>query len=338
MSSSIIKVGIIGTGGMGLQHALDISTSSIATVTAIADVDQRRVEAAAAKLNSPKCYIDPLEMISDTKVDALVVASPDSTHAQYVLAALDLKKPILCEKPLASTIQEALRIVEKEVEIDKRLVSVGFHRRFDQTHMAIKETVVKGSYGLPLLWKGAHRNPSAMYDTDGPFILNNSAGHDVDSARWILGSSVTKVFAWGIKSREDLPDSAQDMLFIDMEMENGTRAIGEIYVNARYGYEVQAEVICQEGVVSSVPPQKVVVRQGGSIGTPISDDFRTYFIDSYKLEMDIWLQSILDGTTFSGASAYDGYCVMATTEAAGCSLRSGEIIPVKTIPKPVLYY
>lgn len=337
MFTSDIRVGIIGTGGMGIQHALDIGSVPNAQLVALSDPDEARLHDAAAKTGSPTCYTDPMRLIADDAVDVVIVASPDNTHAAFTMKALELGKPVFCEKPLASTVSEALSIIEKEVAIGQKLVSVGFNRRFDPAHVAVKEMIDSGKIGRPLLWKGAHRNASAMYQTDGAFILNNSAGHDVDSARWLLGSSVKSVYTWGLRSHEELDETARDLLFVNMEMENGTRAVAEVYVNARYGYEVQVEMVCQDGVVSSVPRQPTIVRHDNNRGAFISEDFRAYFIDSYAREITHWLQSLQEGTPFIGADAWDGYCVMATTEAAGKSLQTGTSVPVQTVEQPALY-
>jgi len=337
MENSQVKIGVIGTGGMGYQHALNVNQFSFGRVVAIADADKTRMEKASKALRNPKCYLDPKELIADPNVDAIIIASPDATHAEYVFKALDYKKPVLCEKPLASTLQEAIDIMEKEVSLNKILVSVGFQRRFDPVHLAIKESIEEEKMGKPLLWKGVHRNPEAMYGTDGDFILNNSAGHDVDSARWLLGSSVKSVYTWGSKTREELPETARDLLFMNMEMENGTHAVAEIFVNARYGYEVELDLICQNGVVSSIPNHKVTVRFQNNEGSFATSDFRGYFAEGYKLELEQWLISLLEGTSFQGANAWDGYCAMVTTITAGESLAKGIPLPVKTIPKPSLY-
>jgi myo-inositol 2-dehydrogenase/D-chiro-inositol 1-dehydrogenase len=316
---------------------LDIGSVPRAQLVALSDPDEARLHDVAAKTGSPTCYTDPMRLIADDAVDVVIVASPDNTHAAFTMKALELGKPVFCEKPLASTVSEALSIIEKEVAIGQKLVSVGFNRRFDPAHVAVKEMIDSGKIGRPLLWKGAHRNASAMYQTDGAFILNNSAGHDVDSARWLLGSSVKSVYTWGLRSHEELDVTARDLLFVNMEMENGTRAVAEVYVNARYGYEVQVEMVCQDGVVSSVPRQPTIVRHDNNRGAFISEDFRAYFIDSYAREITHWLQSLQEGTPFIGADAWDGYCVMATTEAAGKSLQTGTSVPVQTVEQPALY-
>lgn len=337
MVAAKVRVGIIGTGGIGYQHAVDIAQLGQAVVVALADPDEQRMHSVASLVGNPTCYTDPNKLIDDSSVDAIVIASPDATHADFILRALALQKPIFCEKPLATSVADALRILEAETRIGRKLIAVGFNRRFDPAHVMVKETIEQGKLGRALLWKGVHRNPSAMYNNEGSFILNNSAGHDVDSARWLLGADVTSVYAWGIRSHDELDESAQDLLCINLEMNNGSRAVGEIYVNARYGYEVAVDVVCQDGVVSTSPRQVVSVRHNRTHGISVLDDFKNYFLDSYAREISQWITSLQTGESFTGADAWDGYCVIVATQAAGKSLALGTSVQVKTIEKPELY-
>ena len=338
MHDQSIAIGIIGTGGMGGSHVLNLSHHVVgARIVALCDVDQARLESLAREVGKPRLYTDPFALIEDPSVEAVIVASPDATHAQYVLHALSFGKPVFCEKPLAATEKDALAILLKETEIGKKMVSVGFNRRFDPWHQKLKEEVASKAYGLPLLWKGFHRNPSAMYNTDGPFILNNSAGHDVDCVRWVLDSPIVEVHCCGIRSRLSLPDDARDLLIVNMLLENGSRAIAEVYVNASYGYEVGLEVVCQEGTVSTLPIERTFVRNKARKGVAVSDDFRAYFADSYLFEIQDWVNSLLSGSPFKGADAWDGYAALVITEAAGKSLTQGKPIRPAFEKMPALY-
>ncbi|WP_320130640.1 Gfo/Idh/MocA family oxidoreductase [uncultured Sphaerochaeta sp.] len=338
MGDSIVSIGIIGAGGMGGQHALNMYSSLAgARLVALSDKDADKMESIARLTGNPHRYKDPYALILDKCVDAVVIASPDNTHAEFVLSCLEEGKPVFCEKPLATNLQDGLRIIEKEVSLGRKLVSLGFNRRFDPWHCDVRKECQSGNLGKPLLWKGVHRNASAMYANSGAFILNNSAGHDVDSARWILDSEVQQVFVCGLKSRESLPMDAQDLLIINMGMENGTRAVAEVYVNASYGYEVSVEVVCQEGVVSTLAPEKIVVRNKSGRSVALSDDFRQYFSESYRMEMASWIESIRNEQQFLGSDAWDGYSAMVVTQGASISLASGKIVNLDARKKPLLY-
>ncbi len=136
---SDMTIGVIGTGGMGTRHAVNLHQHVVgARVAAVYDLDPERAGAAAKAVGGARVVADPLELIGDPRVDAVVIASPDPTHAELAAACLMQRKPVLCEKPLATTSAVAREIVEKEVAIGRRLISVGFMRRFDPAHLAVK--------------------------------------------------------------------------------------------------------------------------------------------------------------------------------------------------------
>jgi myo-inositol 2-dehydrogenase / D-chiro-inositol 1-dehydrogenase len=333
-----VRIGVIGTGGMGERHAVNLYRfAGSAKVTALYDLDEARARKVGELCGDPVIFQDPEALIRSDSVDAIVVASPDSFHARFVLACLKAEKPILCEKPLASEIPDALRIIEAETKLGRKLVSVGFNRRFDPYHLEVRKMARSGEIGSPLLWKGTHRNASAMYDNSGAFILVNSAGHDVDSARWLLESEVRDIYVRGLRSRPNLADDARDLLAIQMTMANGRLATAEVFVNADYGYEVNVELVCDHGTVVTDHPEKAVVRQKNGRGVRLTSDFRAYFHESYTAEIIDWVDSLGSGRTFSGASAWDGYAALAVTAAACESLREETIVSVKMIAKPSLY-
>ena len=136
--SEQIAVGVVGTGGMGGLHAGILQTEvASARLAAVADLDRERAEKVAEK-SGAAIFGDAVEMIRDENVEAVVIASPDPTHAPLVKECLELEKPVLCEKPLADSAEAALEVVRAEVELGRRLVQVGFMRRYDLQHVAVK--------------------------------------------------------------------------------------------------------------------------------------------------------------------------------------------------------
>jgi myo-inositol 2-dehydrogenase/D-chiro-inositol 1-dehydrogenase len=333
-----IAVGIIGTGGMGTRHAGNIHRLvDGAVVSAVFDTDPKNAANASAVCDGAQILDDPLKLIDSPSVDAVLVASPDDTHAPLTLACLKAGKPVLCEKPLATKVEDALAVVQAEMLIGKRLVSVGFMRRFDPQHAAVKEAILSGELGQPLLWKGVHRNASSAYGTSGATVLTNSAGHDMDSARFLLGEEVLEVYVRGIKTRPELHEDTRDLLILNMRMSNNKMAVGEVFVNADYGYEVSAEVVCQYGTALTQQPDKVLLRYKAHRGFYVSADWLSPFTEAYIAEDRAWIESLQNGTIFSGASAWDGYMAMAVTTACIESLHNGRIVPVNTIEKAEMY-
>ena len=154
-----IRVGLVGTGGMGAMHARSLHRKvAAARVVALSDVNAERARTVAEECGSAAVFGDAVEMIRDGAVEAVVIASPDPTHAPLTLECLRLGKPVLCEKPLATSSTQALEIVEAEVGVGEQLVQVGFMRRYDPQHVDVKNVAASGAIGQPVLFKGWHRN------------------------------------------------------------------------------------------------------------------------------------------------------------------------------------
>ena len=143
-----VRVGIIGVGVMGADHARIVARETAgAKLQVLADADEMRVHALAAELGAEKAFTDPMAVINDPSVDAVLIASPDNTHQALTLACLAARKPVLCEKPLAPTASECLAVVEAETALGRRLVQVGYMRRYDPGYADMKAACRSGDFG-----------------------------------------------------------------------------------------------------------------------------------------------------------------------------------------------
>ncbi len=337
-ATKIVSVGIIGAGGMGRRHAVNLHRLiGGARVAAVYDLDGERASQAAEQCGRAAVMADPIELIEDQSVDAILIASPDDTHAKLSLACLNAGKPVLCEKPLATRAEDAVKVLDAEMALGRKLISVGFMRRFDPQHLAVKNLAASGQIGRPLLFKGVHRNASVAFGISGETILINSAGHDFDSARWLLGQEVQDVYVRGLKSRPALHPDTRDLLFVEMSLTGNCLATAEVYVNAEYGYEVSAELVCQSGTAVTMQPDLALVRANAQRGFPVPGDWLSRFQDAYIAELLDWVDSIRMRQPFQGADAWDGYVTMMVTSACIQSLQSGDIVPIRLPEKPDLY-
>ena len=155
----VLKIGIIGCGAIGRDHCRRIIDSVPgATVVAVSDYVAAAADDTAAKYGIKSYGNDCDGMIKDADVEAVVITSIDPTHYDYVMKTLAEKKWCFCEKPLALTGKECEDIINKELEIGKRLVQVGFMRRYDRGYAEMKRIIESGEIGAPLLIKACHRN------------------------------------------------------------------------------------------------------------------------------------------------------------------------------------
>jgi myo-inositol 2-dehydrogenase/D-chiro-inositol 1-dehydrogenase len=330
------QVGIIGTGGMGGRHARNIRRHIVgAEVVAVSDIDLERAEQIASECGA-RVVTDPFELIDAAETDAVLIASPDPTHAELTLACLKQKKPVLCEKPLAVSAREAERVVEAEVSLGYKLTSVGFMRRFDPQHLAVKRALTSGQLGRPFLFKGVHRNAEAAPNATTEMVVTNSAVHDIDSARWLMMEEVEEVYVKGVKTDPAAHGETLDGLVLHLGLTGGRLAILEVSVSVGYGYEVSAEVVSSRGAAVTAQPAAAVLRSRAVRSLAVAKDWLVRFQDAYLAELDAWVSS-LTGARFNGATAWDGYLSLLIADACLASLASGKPERVATPSRPELY-
>jgi len=329
-----VGVGVIGAGIMGADHAAILSRHVTgAHLAALCDADSERANRVAAECHAGKIYKDPAELIGEPEVQAVVIASPDHTHADLVLACLEADKPVLCEKPLASNPGECQHVVRAEMKHGRRMIQVGYMRRFDPTYQDMKRAMMRKGMGRPLVLHCIHRNPAAP-GTTSDSVLASGAVHEIDIARWLLGGEIVHAQTWSpIPGGED---AVRDPQLVLLRSNTGALITIEMFENAGYGYEVRAEAVCEKGTVSLEAPADVRVRYAGSDSSEYPSDWRPRFALSYRNQLQAWVDGIVNGTS-CGADAWDGY--LATTIAHACirSLKTGQGVEIKAETRPEFY-
>jgi myo-inositol 2-dehydrogenase/D-chiro-inositol 1-dehydrogenase len=304
-------------------------------VAAVSDIDSERAGKVAGECGGAAVFGDAVEMVRDEGVAAVVIASPDPTHAELVHECLRLGKPVLCEKPLATSPEEALGIVEAEVEVGRKLVQVGFMRRYDPQHVDVKNVAASGAIGEPVLFKGWHRNAQIPPGVDSEWVVINAAIHDLDSARWMLDAEVEEAFVRGL-STTGSGEGEFDLQLIQLTFADGRLATIEVNVDAQFGYEVGVEVVGVNGTAHTAPPSGAVVRLDRSFSQKVDGDWLDRFEPAYTIELQEWVESI-EGGRPPAPDAWDGYASLVVAEACIASVRSGNPEGVTVPEKPALY-
>src|SRR3982750_2981553 len=142
---SDLRIAVLGVGMMGADHVARIgSRIAGARVTVVNDFVAEKAEKLAATIPGCRAIADPLDAIADGDVDAVVLATPGTTHEKQLLACLEHGKPVMCEKPLTTDVEPSLAVVRREAELSTRLIQVGFMRRFDHEYAALKAMLDDG--------------------------------------------------------------------------------------------------------------------------------------------------------------------------------------------------
>ncbi|MGI5459897.1 Gfo/Idh/MocA family protein [Streptomyces sp. CA-249302] len=332
-----LQVAVVGTGKMGADHVRRIQeVISGARVTAVVDVDAERAKAVAARVDGCTAYTDPAAAMAAVDVDAVLIASPGPAHEAALLAAFEHGLPVLCEKPLTPDAASALRVMEAEQRLGRRRVQVGFMRRYDAEYMRLKSLLNTGQLGRPLMLHNRHRNVASPPGWHSGMLINDSVVHEMDVTRWLLDQEITAVTVLCPTPSTNAPGGMQDPQFVVFETDGGAIVDVEIFVNCGFGYQVQAEVVCERGTARIGDGHAMVTTMAGRWGGTIAQDFVERFADAYDREVQAWVDATRRGEV-TGPSVWDGYAVAAVCEAGVRALTEGGRVEVELAERPALY-
>lgn len=334
MNSRGVGVGVIGAGMIGRVHAGNLARRTIgARVAAVMDIEQARAKAVSVDLGA-SAYCSAEELMADPSVDAVLIASPDAAHADQAIACIEVGKPTLCEKPLATTAADGERVLRAELAAGRRLVQVGFMRVYDRTHLEVCQMLRAGELGRALHCRSVHINP-ATGSTTIEKALVNSLIHDIHSVRWLMGEEIDQVYAQWLPSQADEPRSARFAL-VQLRFASGAIGTLEWSGDSGYGYEVMVEVVGERGTLRSVSHTSPVLRRGSTVAQAVTPNWPQRFRQAYIDEAQAWIDSIQSGEP-TGPSAWDGYMSLVAAEACIRSTETGMPERVVGIEQPALY-
>ena len=331
----VVGIGVVGTGTMGVEHARHLAQSiSGSEVRALSDIDYSLASSIGQTLGG-KVYKDGEDVIQDSAVDAVVIATPADSHVELVLNCIGATKPVFCEKPLARSALDAFRVVEAENAQRRRFVRMGFMRRFDEGYRSIKREMEAQSLGDPLIMYCQHRNPHASESFSSEMSFSEAVVHEIDAARWLLGEEIDTATVVPVRP-SGLAQSMSDPQLVLLRTEGGRVVLVEVFQNCQYGYEVQCEAVGSLGVMALDRSGSALLRRDGVSSRVISEDFRDRFRQAFWAELQDWVHSLEDGTV-GGPSAWDGYVATAVAESCIESLRSGATAVVSIGVRPDIY-
>lgn len=268
-------------------------------------------------------------------VDASLVTSATEHHRTDTAAAVALGGPVLCEKPLATNVADARGIAEHAAARGVDLF-VGFQRRFDPGHGALREQVATGSAGT------TYQVRATSFDAEPgtPEFIAGSGGifrdllvHDIDAVSWVTGNSVRRVLATAaVRASPRYAEAGDaDVATVLLWMSDGLVATLQAARHDPFGQDVRLELLASGGSFSVGLDERTPLRalDGPHLfAESRHESFQQRWSAAYERETAGFLAHVRDGVPFEGATAGEALRVQTVAEACVRSASSGAVVEV----------
>ncbi|PFP24709.1 inositol 2-dehydrogenase [Bacillus sp. AFS073361] len=334
-----LRFGVVGTGAIGREH-IDRITNKLSggKIVAVTDVNQESAkQTVEAYQLDAVVYPDDKALIADENVDAILVTSWGPAHEATVVAAVEAGKYVFCEKPLATTAAGCMRIVEAEMKQGKKLVQVGFMRRYDSGYVQLKQVIDNNEIGEPLMIRAVHRNPAVDENYVTEMAVQDTLIHEIDVLHWLVNDDYKSVQVVFPKKTKYSHEKLQDPQLFTIETIGGIVMNVEVFVNCRYGYDIQCEVIGEDGIAKLPEVPSVVMRKDAKLSTAILTDWKYRFMDAYDVEIQDFIDSITKKGQPQGPTSWDGYIAAVTSDACVKAQQTGEKESIELQERPAFY-
>jgi inositol 2-dehydrogenase len=334
-----LNVGLIGAGRLGRVYARDLAGRIPETrLVAVADPAGSLAKDIAEEFDIARSYTDPMALIDDKGVDAIVIVTPTHVHREQVVAAADRKKPTFCEKPPALSLSE---VAEMKAAIEKSgmFFQMGFMRRFDPGYAAAKKQIEAGRIGAPLVFKATSRDPfrpSLEYanpKSSGGMLIDMGI-HDFDLARWFMGD-VRSVAAIGatiaypeLETVGDIDNAIASLTFT-----SGKLGVVDLTRSGIYGYDISTEILGLEGTIRIGYIREtaiLVMTKANGVQHDTVPYFMERFRDAYTNQLQNFAHNVLQAKP-PPITIDDGMEALRVGVAATRARESGKTIDVATI-------
>ena len=337
-----LGIGVVGLGRLGYTHAYNIQKIPQAKLIAVCDQQGELAQQVADEMNCA-WYTDLRKMLENKDIQAVCVVTPTAHHVEPVTTVVQAKKPLFCEKPLASSLEDNLRLAEL-IKQSGIKCQIGFQRRFDPAHAEAERLIREGGIGKPVYINGFSRDPFppppwACDPSKGGGLYIDFLLHDFDMARFLMNDEVQTVFATDsnlVVDSEGIEDFA-DNAAVTLRFKEGALANYHASMHAGYGYDIRTEVFGSDGNIMIGDLHRNAVthctKQGG-ISKPLTfqsqgklPHFMVRFTEAYALEMQGFVDCVLNDRP-APINEDDALKAFRIAVAAGDSARRGEPVAV----------
>jgi myo-inositol 2-dehydrogenase/D-chiro-inositol 1-dehydrogenase len=328
----MVRLALLGAGRIGKIHGRNAALHPQARLISVSDPHQPSAQALAAETGAAVRSID--EALAASDVDAVLICTPTTTHADFIERAARSGKAVFCEKPVDLS-SERIRACLAEVGKAGKPLMIGFNRRFDPNFADLKRRINEGTIGevelLTIISRDPAPPPVSYIETSGG-LFRDMMIHDLDLARFLLAEDPIEVHAVASALVDPAIGKAGDFDTAAVLLKTASGRIAQISNSRRatYGYDQRIEVHGSKGMIRAhnVPRTTVEVATGnGFLADPIQDFFLERYAEAYRREMTAFLDAIIAGNA-PNPSGEDGLKAQILADAATDSAQTGKAVRI----------
>ena len=335
-----LKFGVVGCGRIGKLHINNLLNNiDGAEVVAAADpmLDKSGAREWLAERGITNASTNYMDVVTNPDVDVVMVCSSTDTHCEVSMEAVKAGKNVFCEKTIDYDI-EKIKKLPALVEEKGVKFQVGFNRRFDHNHKAVADAVKEGKIGDPHYINVTSRDPEpppASYVAVSGGIFYDMMIHDFDMVRFLAGSEVTEVSAYGSVLVDPGIGEAGDVdtAVVTLKFENGAIGVIDNSRKAVYGYDQRVEVFGSEGCAqdeNDIPNTAVLsTADGTTYGTAYKVMWDRY-TGAFVAEMKAFADAVINDTE-TPVTGEDGLYPVLMAAAATKSLKEGRPVKISEV-------
>jgi predicted dehydrogenase len=351
MSSEPIQVGMIGLGGMGSEHFNKVCANRQFAIAALCSIDnedsRRRMQERFPAAQRPLVTDNYLDVLDDDRIEAVIISTPEMSHAEISVAALRRGKHVLCEKAMATSLSECDRVIDAVHETGQ-IFQIGQEYRYAEFYSEFHRSIAEDEIGrLRMLWcnefvefDNLFQSWHRLRENNGGLLVTKNC-HHFDLFNWMAGVPPVRVFAMGgsdVRAAEletvenPGPIEGRDNAWVVVEYEGGIRACLGLCLFTP-AEDLAFGAIGDKGRLESYYPTRMEHRLFKRCGKYKTDgcDVRYYARPpgghiGVVEELDAFAEAIRSGHTDVFANAYVGRQAVLLGLAAEASIDSGHVI------------
>ncbi|MFC4467584.1 Gfo/Idh/MocA family oxidoreductase [Streptomyces xiangluensis] len=333
-----MRIGLIGTGRIGTFHATALSRHrEVGGSLIVTDADTARARALADRLGATAA--PSVDEIFTWGVDAVVITTATSAHAELIGRAARAGLPVFCEKPIAVDLAGTLEALA-EVDAAGTILQMGFQRRFDAGYTAAREAVRSGSLGrlhtVRAMTSDQTPPPAAYLPLSGG-LYRDCLVHDFDILRWVTGHEVTQVYAMGSDAGPAMFREARDIdtAAAVLTLGDGTLATATATRMNGAGYDVRMELAGELDQIGVGLDDRTPIGSTEPTGPPPATKPWTGFLERFAPAYEAELHAFVEVVRGERANPCDGReALHALRIAEACELSRHErrLVSLAEIP------